>query len=140
MWRRLHPLRLLRRLKMSDATQTPTSALTNGNAHPQHEEAPVAIRLEAKRIQLRWDDEEGTYVVRDEEPKAKKPQKPQEPFAISIARRFVPSQRQNKHDVVEEIHIHSPYIIEALKTVMKDNKNINWKAEPLTVSLPLYLL
>ncbi|KAF5366989.1 hypothetical protein D9758_003945 [Tetrapyrgos nigripes] len=121
---------------MSNSSETTTSVVTNGDAHPQPEvaqpeEPPVPMKLDAKRIQLRWDDEEGNYVARDDEPKAIKPQKPQEPFAISIARRFVPSQRQNKHDVVEEIHIHSSYIVEVLKIVMKDNRSINWKAEPL---------
>jgi hypothetical protein len=60
---------------------------------------------------------------------AENPQKPQEPFAVSdfITRRFVPSQRQNKHDVVEKIHIHSPYI-----TVLQ-------KAHISSISL-LYLL
>jgi len=124
---------------MSNPSSESTPAITNGDAHPHTEaietpDEPVRLKLEAKRVQLRWDDEKGEYVVRDEEPKEMKPKKPQEPYVISVARRFVASSRSNKHDVVEEIHIHSPHIVEALKIVMKKDTSINWKAEPLTVS------
>ncbi|THU76515.1 hypothetical protein K435DRAFT_813332, partial [Dendrothele bispora CBS 962.96] len=121
---------------MSDIPEI-TTTLANGDAHPLAEadeanEVPDApLKLEARRVQVRWDDKKGEYVVRDDEPKETKPRKSQVPYAISVARRFVASSRSNKHDVVEELHIHSPHIIEALKVVLKKDTSVNWNAEPL---------
>ncbi|KAF5357310.1 hypothetical protein D9758_005894 [Tetrapyrgos nigripes] len=88
------------------------------------------LKLDVKRIQLRWDDGVGEYVARDEEPRQKLP-KDGEPSALSIVRRFLPTQRPGFHNVVEEVHLHSPAIIESVKVVMKGNRSINWRADPV---------
>jgi len=101
---------------------------TNGDANAS---SSPSLKLEAKRVKLRWDDDAGEYVARDDDPKPEV-SKEVDPFAISVVRRFVPCGRN--HNVVEEIHLHSPFIIELVKSVMKGNRGMNWKADPIKVS------
>ncbi|THU99974.1 P-loop containing nucleoside triphosphate hydrolase protein [Dendrothele bispora CBS 962.96] len=98
---------------------------------------PPSIKLEAKRIKLRWDDDEGDYVARDDERKPQPSGNDQDPFAISVVRRFVPCGRT--HSVVEEIHLHSPLIIKLVKSAMNEDRRVNWKADPLKFD-PMTLL
>lgn len=92
------------------------------------------LKLDVRRIQLRWDDLMGEYVARDDLEREKKmTMDTSQPYIISVVRRFVPTGKNDLHTVTEEIHIHSPQIVNAAKEVMKGRRNINWEENPLKV-------
>jgi hypothetical protein len=112
--------------------EEPSSSVVQSATRRRGDDYQSILKLDVKRIQLRWDDDVGEYVARDEEPR-KKPTKEEvgEPSVLSVVRRFVPTQRTGFHNVVEEVHLHSLAMIESMKVVMKGNRSINWRAEPL---------